>query len=208
VTDEDGKLNLNKASPEQIDALIQAVGVDPEQMPQLRDAIVRWGSGGERFSDSLLAKGGFTSLEELRRVPGLPGDVVERLEPALTLWATSGPNLAHAPAVVVVAMTGAGREASEAYVTDVRAMDPENGGLPAVPGNVGSAQSFVPSSGTVTIVSTATMSDALAVRIQATVALQNAPGDQRAYRVLRWVEMAAEEKPADGRPAPASVPAS
>jgi general secretion pathway protein K len=208
VTDEDGKLNLNKASPEQIDALIQAVGVDPEQMPQLRDAIVRWGSGGERFSDSLLAKGGFTSLEELRRVPGLPGDVVERLEPALTLWATSGPNLAHAPAVVVVAMTGAGREASEAYVTDVRAMDPENGGLPAVPGNVGSAQSFVPSSGTVTIVSTATMSDALAVRIQATVALQNAPGDPRAYRVLRWVEMAAEEKPADGRPAPASVPAS
>ncbi|MGY3231091.1 general secretion pathway protein K [Luteibacter sp. HA06] len=189
VTDEDGKLNLNKASPAQLGALLEAVGVDAGQVPRLRDAIVRWGSGGERYSDSLLAKGGFTSLEELRRVPGLPGDVVDRLEPAVTLWSGSGPNLAHAPAVVVVAMTGAGRAAAEAYVTDVRAMDPEHGGLPAVPGNVGAAQSFVQGSGTVTIVSTATLSDALAVSIRATVTLQNAPGDPRAYRVLRWTSV-------------------
>lgn len=203
VSDEDGKLNLNQASPEQIGALLQAVGVDPERMPKMRDAIVRWGNGGERFSDSLLAKGGFTSLEELRRVPGLPGDVLDRLEPGLTLWSTSGPNLAHAPAVVVAATTGAGREVSEAYVADVRAMDPEHGGFPVAPGNVGAAQPSLPSSGTVTIMSTATLGDGLAVRIQATVALQNAPGDPRAYRVLRWLETGAEEKPVGSHPAPA-----
>lgn len=208
VTDEDGKLNLNKAAPEQLGALLQAVGVDAGQVPKLRDAIVRWGSGGERFSDSLLAKGGFTSLEELRRVPGLPGDVVDRLEPALTLWSGSGPNLAHAPAVVVAAMTGAGQEASEAYVADLRAMDLEHGGLPTVPGNIGSAQSFVPSSGTVTVVSTATLGETLAVRIQATVTLQSAPGDPRAYRVLRWIQMAAEDKSSDGHPALTPVPTS
>lgn len=186
ISDEDGKLNLNQASPEQIGALLQAVGVDPEKVPRIRDAIVRWGSGGERFSDSLLAKGGFTSLEELRRVPGLSGELFDRLETGVTLWSTSGPNLAHAPVVVVAAITGAGREASEAYVADVRAMDPEHGGFPAVPGNAGAAQLSVPTSGTVTIVSTATLGEGLAVRIQATVALQNAPGEPRSYRVLRW----------------------
>lgn len=204
IGDEDGKLNLNQASPEQLGALLKAVGVDPERMPRMRDAIVQWGNGGERFADSLLAKGGFTSLEELRRVPGLPSDVLDRLEPTLTLWSTSGPNLAHAPVEVVVAMTGAGQEAAESYVEDIRAMDPEHGGLPAIPGNVGSAQSSVLASGTVTIVSTATFSDGVAVRIQATVALQNAPGDPRSYRVLRWRESGAEANRSGGRPVPAS----
>jgi len=207
VTDEDGKLNLNQASPEQLAALLHAVGVDPERVPRLRDAIVRWGDGSERFGDSLLAKGGFASLEELRRVPGLPGDVADQLEPGLTLWSTSGPNLAHAPAVVVAAVTGAGREASEAYVADVRSMDPDRGGLPVVPGNAGPTQPSLPGSGTVTIVSTATMDGGLTVRIMATVALQNAPGDPRAYRVLRWHESAAEETSTDVRAAQLSASA-
>jgi general secretion pathway protein K len=192
VADEDGKLNLNKASAEQMDALLRAAGVAPDQVRRLRDAIVRWGSAGARFSDILLAKGGFASLEELRRVPGVPGDVVDRIEPGLTLWSTSGPNMAHAPAIVVAAMTGAGQEAAEAYVADVRAMDLEHGGLPPTPGNAEAMPSSVPTSGTVTIDSTATTSDGIAVRIRATVTLQNEPGDPRSYRVLRWQESGAE----------------
>lgn len=192
VSDEDGKLNLNKASPEQIGALIQASGIDPERMPGIRDAIVHWGGGSERFPDSLLAKGGFASLEELRRVPGLTGDVVDKLEPALTLWSDSGPNLAHAPAVVVAAVTGAGREASEAYVADVRDRDPEFGGLPAIPGHAETVLASLPGSGTVTITATAIVGGDLAVSIRATIALQNAPGDPRAYRVLRWQESGGE----------------
>lgn len=194
IVDEDGKLNLNVATPEQLGALLLAVGADPENVPRWRDAIVRWGSGGERFADSLLAKGGFASIEELRRVPGLPGDVVDRMEPGLTLWSTSGPNLAHAPAIVVAAATGAGRQAAESYVADVRAMDPEHGGLPSVPGHAEGVMASLPSSGTITVVSTATMPDGLLVRIEATLALQNAPGDPRAYRVLRWRETGAVDE--------------
>ncbi|NII54855.1 type II secretion system protein GspK [Luteibacter sp. SG786] len=207
IVDEDGKLNLNTATPEQIGALLLAAGAGPAEATRWRDAIVRWGGGGERFADSLLAKGGFASLEELRRVPGLPGAIADRVEPGLTLWSTSGPNLAHAPAVVVAAMTGTGRELAEAYVADVRAMDPEHGGLPPVPGRAEGTVASLPSSGTVTVTSTATLGDGVVVRIDATLALQNAPGDPRAYRVLRWRESRALEEAMDVGGAGVSVAA-
>jgi len=207
IVDEDGKLNLNTAAPEQIGALLVAAGAGPADAARWRDAIVRWGRGGERFADSLLAKGGFASLEELRRVPGLPGAIVDRMEPGLTLWSDSGPNLAHAPAVVVAAMTGAGRELAEGYVSDVRAMDPEHGGLPPVPGHAEGTVASLPSSGTITVTSTATLADGVVVRIDATLALQSAPGNPRAYRVLRWRESRALDEVMDIGAAAMSVAA-
>ncbi|UPG87516.1 type II secretion system protein GspK [Luteibacter aegosomatis] len=204
VTDEDGKIDLNRASPERMAALLKAAGVAQGDVMRFRDAIVGWGKRGKAFSDSLLAEGGFTSLEELRRVPGLPADVVDRLDPALTLWSSSEPNLAHAPPVVVAAVTGAGMEASTAYVDDVRDMRPGSDVLPPTPGNEGSySASASSSSGTVTIVSTATVQDDLAVSIQATVMLKGDPGDPRAYRVVRWRESGSSRR--SDSPADASI---
>lgn len=199
ITDEDGKINLNQTSPERIAALLQAVGVDPERVPALRDAIVGWGKRGTMFTDSLLAAGGFASLEELRRVPGVTADIAERLDPALTLWSTSGPNLVHAPPVVVAAITGAGREASEAYVAEVRDMAPGNDALPTLPNGVGAEFSSVPTSGTVTITSTATLEDGLAVKIRATVRLTRDAA--RAYAVVRWRESGIEDRAVASPPA-------
>jgi len=197
VVDEDGKVNLNQTTPERISALLRAIGVVPEQVPAMRDAIVGWGKRNDSFSDSLLAAGGLTSLEELRRIPGLPVDVAERLDPAVTLWSTSGPNLAHAPAAVVAAITGAGREASEAYVADVQAMAPGNDALPRLPNGAEGEFNAVDTSGTVTITSTATTRGGQVVRIRATVRL--APGTSRGYSVMRWRESGAQDPSADPR---------
>jgi general secretion pathway protein K len=196
ISDEDGKINLNRTSPEQIASLLLAAGIDPERAPKLRDAIIGWGKRGKNFSDALLAEGGFASLEELRRVPGMTPEVVDRLDPALTLWSTSSsPNLAHASSIVVAATTGAGREASEAYVATVRGMAPGNELLPAMPNGLGveASSSSVRSSGTVTITSTASENGGPAVKIQATVILASTPGDPHAYRVIRWRESGVDD---------------
>jgi general secretion pathway protein K len=199
ITDEDGKLNLNQASPEQLAALLQAAGVDAGQVPRLRDAIVNWGRQGKQFSDTLLAKGGFTSMEELRRVPGLTAEVVDRLDPFLTLWSTSGLNLAHAPPIVVAAATGAGQEASENYVSAIRGMAPGDRMLPPAPGSGGADTASLQGSGTVTIVSTASVAGGLAVTIRATVTMKSNPGDPRAYGVLRWRESSSMDEKLAGK---------
>ncbi|KAG9572912.1 hypothetical protein KCV01_g18869, partial [Aureobasidium melanogenum] len=190
----------------QLGALLKAVGVDPEEVPRLRDRIVGWGKRGKQFDDALLARGGFTSIEELWRVPGLDAAVADKLEPELTLWAHSGMNLAHASPIVVSAVTGVGRDAAVAYVEGVRSAAPDSNVLPPIPGDGVVASASTATSGTVTVSSSA-VSNGLVVLIQATIILDNSPGDPRAYRVVRWRDddgalqreaMAGTEKPAPG----------
>lgn len=187
IADEDGKFDLNRMSPDQLGALLKAIGVDPEEVPRLRDRIVGWGKSGKQFDDALLARGGFTSIEELWRVPGLDAAVADKLEPELTLWAHSGMNLAHASPTVVSAVTGVGRDAAVAYVEGVRSAAPDSNVLPPLPGDGVVASASTATSGTVTVSSSA-VSNGLVVLIQATIILDNSPGDPRAYRVVRWRE--------------------
>ncbi len=189
IADEDGKVNLNTASPELIERLLLVSGVPPSSVAGIRGAILGWGRRGNMAASLLLAKGGFASLDELYRVPGVDAGTVDRVLPFLTLWNAGEPNLAHAPPTVVAAVTGASLERAQHYVEAVRRLPSADAALPLLPGT-GSGSAAKGFSGVVSIVSRARLADGMTLVLDTTVVLHNAPGDPRAYRVLRWRERA------------------
>ncbi|KAF1009119.1 MAG: hypothetical protein GAK28_00752 [Luteibacter sp.] len=188
IRDEDGKINLNTASPEVIGRLLAASGVEASGIPGASAAIVGWGKRGHMDASMLLAKGGFASLEELYRVPGLRADIVDRISPALTLWSGENPNLAHASPLVVSAVTGADAVAAQAYVAKVHELQAGSSNLPPMPGTMPGSAS-VGASGVVNIVSVVKGDKGPGFTLDVTLILKSEPGDPRAYRVVRWREV-------------------
>jgi general secretion pathway protein K len=133
-----------------------------------------------------LAAGGFASIEELQRVPGMTPDIYHRVEPALTLWQAGGsPNLAHAAPLVVAVVGGVSIEEASAFVEargnaagPIRELPPLPGGL-----RVGAS---LTASDVLSISSKATLADGVSRLLRVTVRLNDQPGDRRTYRVLRW----------------------
>lgn len=187
---EDGKINLNLATAERIEDLLRAADVDPERIPAAKKAIADWGDPGDHKDTGLLMRGGFSSLEELRRVPGLDQDIVRRIEPALTLWTVQEPNLAYASPMVVSAVTGADKESARAYVERVRLTPMGLMLLPPLPGTKPGDASRTPVSA-FNVVATAVMKGGQAVTLDVVLLLKSEPGDPRAYRVVRWRETTA-----------------
>ncbi|MDQ0008516.1 general secretion pathway protein K [Luteibacter jiangsuensis] len=192
IGDEDGKVNLNTASPELIGRLLAASGVDASLVPRFQAAIARWGTRGHMQASLLLAKGGFSSIDELYRVPGISVDAVERIVPFLTLWTADPPNLAHAAPVVVAAVTGAGPEAARSYVDQVRALPPGASALPMLPGT-GSGNAAKGFSGIVSITSRARLAEGPTLTLDVTLIMHSEPGNPRPYRIVRWAERSSEK---------------
>lgn len=183
---EDGKINLNSATPEIIEGLLRAAGVEDERIATARKAIVDWGASG-RIDDSLLMKGGFSSLEELRRVPGLAPDIVALIEPGLTLWGSDAPNLAYASPLVVSAVTGADMATSRNFVQQVRSVLSEQTTLPSPPGPRMGYVARGPSTG-IDVVSTARVAGGPSITLDVVILPKRDPASRRAYRVVRWKE--------------------
>jgi general secretion pathway protein K len=188
VTDDDGKINLNKANPALLGRLMEMAGADSGQTAEIVDAVTRWGSlaADAKGRPQFLAEGGFASIEELATMPGMSQDLYRRVEPALTLWpASSTPNLAHASALVVSASTGVSPEQAEAFVAARGELSAGTEQLPSLPNGAPSGFGS-PASAIVSISSQATLADGVSTRLRVTVHLNDEPGDRRTYRVLRW----------------------
>lgn len=192
IQDEAGKINLNRATPEVIENVLRAVGLAPEQARKAKLAIVAWGTGGQ-VTDSLLERGGFSSLEELWRVPGLDPGLVKKLLPLFTLWSLDETNLAHAPVPVLMALTGADRVTCEAYADALKARTTDDEAvLPAIPNRVLGRVAFQ-NGPAVTIVASAQVEGGVKVTLEVTLLQKSDPGDPQAYRVVRWHELSADD---------------
>jgi general secretion pathway protein K len=121
VTDEGARVDLNRAPPQLLEGLIKAVGIDPDRVAQVRDAIVDW-----RDADNLRSPEGaedddyrragypygakdqdFGSVSELLLVKGVTIDDYNRLSPYLTTQSgRSAVDVAYADAVVLRAIPG------------------------------------------------------------------------------------------------------
>lgn len=189
ISDEDGRINLNMATPEQIEGVLRAASLDEGTVSAAARAIVGWGKRGKGKLRSGLTQGGFTSLEELYRVPGLDVRVARLIEPAFSLWSPQEPNLAHASPMVVSAVTGADDVAATDFVGKVRAMGPVDTAFPPVPGE-STGKLAITTSGVFTIESKASIKGGQALTLNVTLLLKSEPGDPRAYRVVRWRELA------------------
>ncbi len=128
VSSEADKVNPSLASPELLQALMRAVGVDTATAANLATAIVVWrtpsgqtGTGGARF-DAYRAAGlpfgpsgaPFLSIDEVGAVVGMTPALLQRLAPHLTLYSTGDANPTTPDPIVRAALLTIGRASAQA----------------------------------------------------------------------------------------------
>ncbi len=121
IRNEAGKVNLNTARPELLEALLRAIGVDTRAAASLAAAIADW-----RFPDAQIRAGGakarqyreagrdygppqapFQSLDELGLVLGMTPDLLARLTPYLSIYHDGDPDPRLAAPAVLAAIRAA-----------------------------------------------------------------------------------------------------
>jgi general secretion pathway protein K len=188
---ESGKVDLNAASPEVLQALFQAAGATPADAKALAANVVDWRSAPlvasdlDKFRAQYRAAGRdygprtalFVSVEELQMVLGMTPALYRKIAPDITIWSgNAAPDPNTAPPLALAAIPGMTPE-QEAVVYAARtrgATDPSmilNNGV------------------THSIRSEATLADGTRAVLRATMRLQqgNQEGAQP-YAVLRWQE--------------------
>lgn len=128
VTDESGKINLNRASPALLNNLLRAAGVESTQADALVGAIEDWRDQDDLRSLNGAEKGDyqaagmryvprnapFQSVDELALVLGMKFALFKQLQGALTVYSSSGGgNPSSAPDLVRLALGGADGERGE-----------------------------------------------------------------------------------------------
>ncbi len=188
---ETGKVDLNAASPEVLQAFFVAVGETPEAARQLTSRIEEWRSAGggdsDRDVDGLYSAAGrsygprhapFASIEELQLVLGMTPKLYQRIAGDITIWggnAVPDPNTATPLALQAIpGLTAA--QLQEVLAARARiAADP----------------SLAPTGGTThSIQSEATLADGTRAMLRATIRSQAGMGGAQSqpYAVLRWQE--------------------
>ena len=106
ITSEGGKIDLNNANPDLIRGLLSAVGEGPGAADEITNEIVAHRENG-----------GFTELAELLPLPGVSGELYDRLAPNLTLYSGSSTvDASSAPFEVLLAIPGNTRADAEAEI--------------------------------------------------------------------------------------------
>ncbi|MFC5580669.1 general secretion pathway protein GspK [Rhodanobacter terrae] len=187
--DESGKVDLNTATPEVLQALFRATGMKPAEAQVLADRVVDWhsptGLGGEADTSRAAyvaagrdygpRHGPFASIEELQMVLGITPALYRQLAPVITIWSgTASPNPNTAPPLALAAIPGMTPEQMAAILAARarQATDP----------------SLVLGNGTThSIRSEATLADGTRAVLRATIRFTGQGGAQP-YAVLRWQE--------------------
>lgn len=191
--DESGKVDLNTATPEVLQALFHATGMKPAEAQVLADRVVDWHSPAslEGTADSARTAyvaagrdygprhGPFASIEELQMVLGITPALYQQLAPVVTIWSgTASPNPNTAPPLALAAIPG---------------MTPQQlAAIQAARSRQANDPSLVLGNGTThSIRSEATLADGTRAVLRATIRLTGQGGAQP-YTVLHWQEGEAE----------------
>ena len=188
VTDEGGKVDLNAATPEVLQGLFQAAGLDPAAAGKLAANVVAWrnfpGADAAREDAAYAAAGRdygprhgpFASLQELQLVLGMTPALYRRIEQDITLWsgmAIPDPNTA--PPLVLAAIPGLDPQQLQA----LQARRQQNSREAAPPIGSGITHS---------IRAEAVLADGTRAVIHATIRYQAGGIGAQPYKVLRWQE--------------------
>lgn len=134
ISDEQGKIDVNKANPLLLEGLFLAAGVSQDEALALADAVQDWRDtdelrrlhGAER--EEYLAAGlpgpanrPFERLDELLEVLGMTAELYAQVMPALTLYSgRAAVNPLVAPRQVLLALPGVSESSVDQYIEDRR----------------------------------------------------------------------------------------
>ncbi len=198
ITDESGKIDINRAGEELLSNLFISRGMDEVEAWHLADAIEDWRDAddlprlyGAEVDDYFAAgypygpaNADFVSIDELQQVIGMSWDLFRELEPMLTVSSNSSRiNPAFASADVLAALPDIDRESAEVFVEERHMFHPADQQALMLPD--GTLVNLQGGGRTFSIRSRATLDSGTWNEVQATLELG---GDHRGrpFRVLRW----------------------
>lgn len=200
ITDESGRIDLNRADPELLIELFISQGVDELAAWHLSDAIEDWRDGddltrlyGAEIEDYLAAdypygpaNEDFQSVDELQQVLGMTWDLFQQIEGLLTVHSRSAQvNPAFASAEVLAAMPDMNREDALAFIEERHQYHPSDQAALIMPN--GQMVNLQGGGGTYSIRSRATLDNGAWTTIEATVSSGTNTRGQP-FRVMRWRE--------------------
>jgi general secretion pathway protein K len=192
--DESGLVDLNAASPDVLQGLFVAAGVDATEAKALAVNVVAWrnfnnGTGDIQASRAAYAAAGrdygprngpLASVEELQMVLGMTPAIYRKVAPVVTIWSGNPmPNPNTAPPLALAAIPGMLPQQQET----IRATRLKNAGDPSLVLDNGTTHS---------IQSEATLADGTRAVLRATIRLRAGQNGALPYAVLRWQEGEAE----------------
>lgn len=199
ILDETGKIDLNKTSDQLLESLLASTGIDAEQNPYLRDAILDWRDrdqlkrvNGAEDDDYEAAgypygakDGAFNSVEELAQIAGMTRELYDKLQPLVTIHSMQARvRLSTAPRPVLLALPGMTEDLVDQIIAERTVNDTAI--LASILPDAVRPYVFTAGRGNVyTITSEANVSGMIA-RLQVTVLLKRA--GNRPITILDWQE--------------------
>jgi general secretion pathway protein K len=204
LLDESGKIDINVATPDQLQRLFESVGVDQDRAQALSAAVGDWRdpddlttpNGAERaeYKRAGLSygpqNGPFTTVGELQQVLGMDYDLFRKVEPAITVFSgNSTPNPMYAPKQALLAMTGMTSDIAQQLIEMRQQIPPGTaGGLSGL--TLPDGTPLIASGGGVTysVKSQATLPNGAETTLDVTIRLGGMNPSARPFVILRWEE--------------------
>jgi general secretion pathway protein K len=205
INDEGGRIDIGKASPDLLAALLHAVGASPSQADGIAQSIVAWrGRNDERSSNTdpatnNAANAGNTSasndkapnvfltdVNQIAEVPGMRPEWLAAIAPLTTVFGAETVNPLTAPAGVIASLPGMDRDRLAAFLAARRNAPNDAARLGEI---LGPAQRFVGAKPqqVVSVQIAAMLGDGYAAAAQAVIVLL--PHDSEPYHVLVWTPL-------------------
>jgi general secretion pathway protein K len=190
AVDEGGKVDINSATPDVLQALFQAAGMQLAPAKALADNVVDWRNqvsiiGVAETQSAAYAAAGrdygprhgpFASIEELQMVLGMTPAIYRTVAPVVTIWSgNQTPDSNTAPPLALAAIPGMTPE----QLSVIQATRLRNANDPSMALNNGTTHS---------IRSEATLADGTRAILRATIRTQTGRSSAQPYTVLRWQE--------------------
>jgi general secretion pathway protein K len=200
INDEGGYIDIGKASPDLLAALLHSVGATQSQADSVAQSIVSWRARNHNRSASNnvanLANAGattndapnpfLTDVSQIAEVPGMRPEWVAAIAPLTTVFGAETVNPLTAPAGVIISLPGIDRDRLAAFLAARRNFPNDAARLGEI---LGQAQRFVEAKPQqVVSVEIATMlGDGYAAAARAVIVLLS--HDSEPYRVLVWTSL-------------------
>jgi general secretion pathway protein K len=193
VVSENGKVDLNAATPDVLTRLFQLAGADPTRAAAIAQAVLDWRSfaispqQAQQRTAAYAASGRdygprngpFASVEELQMVLGMDSVLYGAVAPYVTIWSgRPSPDPNTAQLLALASLPGMNLQQAAAMIAARPPVTPGNP-VPGLVGNNGITHS---------IRAEAVLADGTRAVLHATVRLQGFRPGSQSFAVLRWQE--------------------